>query len=168
MRVCSVLRCVCVMRIYSSIAKDLKFCWSIQVTWKQRSYSLAEQHQSWQIFHLLSFFIPVGAGGFTLKQIIVLFWVIIYSYLRKVFKIGVLKNLLQFTGKHLRQSFLLITQYFLIRDTDIDVFLRILRNCQEHYIYSHLVTPASVFLNAAVISLVLISQIGFSNHLAHS
>ena len=109
MEVCSVLRRVYVMRIYSSIAKDLKFDWSIQVTWKQRAYSLVQQHESWQIFQLLSFLIPVGAGGL-LKQIIVLFWVIIYSYLQKVFKIGVLKNLSQFTGKHLCRSLFLISR----------------------------------------------------------
>ena len=86
MEVCSVLRRVYVMRIYSSIAKDLKFDWSIQVTWKQRAYSLVQQHESWQIFQLLSFLSPVGAGGL-LEQIIVLFWVIMYSYLQKVLKI---------------------------------------------------------------------------------
>ena len=34
---CLVLRRVYVGRIYSSIAKDLKFDWPIQVTWKQRA-----------------------------------------------------------------------------------------------------------------------------------
>ena len=60
---CSVFRRVHVRRIYSLIAKDLKFDWSIQVTWKRRVYSLVQQHESWQILQLLSFLIPVGAGG---------------------------------------------------------------------------------------------------------
>ena len=60
---CSVFWQVYVRRIYSSIAKDLKFDWSIQVTWKRRVYSLVQQHESWQILQLLSFLIPVGAGG---------------------------------------------------------------------------------------------------------
>ena len=74
-KVCLVLRRVYVMRICSSITKDLKFDWPIQVTWKQRAYSLVQQHERWQIFQLLSFLIPVGAGGL-LKQIIALLWVI--------------------------------------------------------------------------------------------
>ena len=106
---CSVLRRVYVRRIYSLITKYFKFDWSIQVAWEQRAYSLVQQHESWQIFQLLSFLIPVGAGGL-LKQIIVLFWVIIYSYLQKVFKKGVLKNLSEFTGKHLCRSLFLIIQ----------------------------------------------------------
>ena len=60
---CSVLRRVCVRRIYSSIAKDLKFDWLIQVMWKRRVYSLVKQHESWQILQLLPFLISVGAGG---------------------------------------------------------------------------------------------------------
>ena len=49
------------------IAKDSKFDWSIQVTWKRRvigrAYSLAQQHESCQILQLLSFLNSVGAGG---------------------------------------------------------------------------------------------------------
>ena len=60
---CLVLRSLHVRRIYNLIAKNLKFDWSIQVTWKQRAYSLVQQHESWQILQLLSFLIPVGAGG---------------------------------------------------------------------------------------------------------
>ena len=106
MEVCSVLRHLYVKRIYSSTAKDLKFDWSVQVTWKHRAYSQVQQHESWQIFQLLSFLIPVGAGGLS-KQIIVSFWVIIYSYLQKDFKIAVLKNLSQFTGKQLCREFVI-------------------------------------------------------------
>ena len=47
---------------------------------------------------------------FTKQIIIVLLWVIIYSYFQKFFKIGVLKNFLEFTGKHLCRSFFLISQ----------------------------------------------------------
>ena len=78
-----------VNRSYSSIVKDLKFDWSIHVTWKRRAYnSLVQQHESWQILQLLSFLIPVGAGS--LFSFIVLFWVIFYSYLQTFFKIDVL------------------------------------------------------------------------------
>ena len=87
--------------VQSSIAKDSKFNWSIQVMWKQKAYWLVQQHKSWQILQLLSFLIPVGTGG-------LLFWVIIYSYLQKFFKIGVVKNFSLITGKHLWRSFFLI------------------------------------------------------------
>ena len=135
MEVCSVLRCVCEKRIHSSIAKDLKFDWSVQVTWKQRAYSLVQQHKSWQILQLLSFLITVGAGGlFSGNRL----FIILSHYLQllaEVLQNGVLKNLSQFTGKHLFRSFFLISQYFLIRVFDIDAFLWILRNCQENHFY---------------------------------
>ena len=49
--ICSVLRRVDVGKIYSLIAQNLKFDWSIQITWKPKAsdkhkYSLAQQHQS--------------------------------------------------------------------------------------------------------------------------
>ena len=47
----SVLRHIDVGRIYSSIARNLNFDWSIQVMWKRRATEL------------LSFLIPVGAGS---------------------------------------------------------------------------------------------------------
>ena len=68
MEVCSMLRHVYVRRTYSSIAKDLKFDWSIQVTWKQRAYSLVQQHESWQILQLFSFLIPAREGGLFLRN----------------------------------------------------------------------------------------------------
>ena len=60
---CLVLRRAYVRRIYSLTAKDLKFDWSIQVTWRRTAYSLVQQHENWQILQLLSFLIPVRAGG---------------------------------------------------------------------------------------------------------
>ena len=89
-------------RIYSSIAIDLKFDWSIQATWKRRALV------NWI---RLSIFAGTAARKLTntpavifsylcrstwfifTKQIIVLFWVIICSYLQRFFKIGVLKTL---------------------------------------------------------------------------
>ena len=47
----SVLRHIDVERIYSSIARNLNFDWSMQVMWKRRATEL------------LSFLIPVGAGS---------------------------------------------------------------------------------------------------------
>ena len=97
-----VLRRVNVGRIYSSIAKDLKFNWLIQVTWKGRALVNSIR---------LGIFAGVAARKLTntpavifsdpsrsrwfifTKQIIVLLWVIIYSYLQGSFKIGVLKTL---------------------------------------------------------------------------
>ena len=54
----------------------------------------------------------------------------------KFLQIRCLKNFAQFTGKYLCRSLFLINQQpatFLIRDSDLDVFLKILGNFQEHY-----------------------------------
>ena len=98
---CLVLRRVNVGRIYSSIAKDLKFDWSIPDTWKLRE--LVNKI-------CLSMFPGIAAGKLTntpavifscqyrsrwfifAKQIIVLIWVIIYRYLQSFCKIDVLKT----------------------------------------------------------------------------
>ena len=153
------LRRVHVMRIYSSITKDLKFDSSIQVTWKQRTYSQVQQHESWRMFQLLSFLLTVMAGG--LLKLNVLFWVNIYSYLQTVFKEGLFKNLSQFAGKYPCLSLLLISQqYFLIRDPGIYALLRILRTVKSTIFTDHLGSTASVVLNISVISHVLISHVG--------
>ena len=60
---CSMFRRIYVRRIYSLNAKDLKFDWSIQITGRQRTYSLVQQHESWQLLQLLSFLISVGADA---------------------------------------------------------------------------------------------------------
>ena len=99
---CLVLRPVNVERIYGSIPKDLKFDWSIQFTWKRRALVN---------YVCLSIFSGVAARKLTntpavifsylcrnrwfifTKQVIVLLWVIVYSYLQRFFKTGVLKML---------------------------------------------------------------------------
>ena len=61
-----------------------------------------------------------------------------YSYLQKFLKIGVLKTFAQFAGKYMCLSLFLISPLratFLIRDSDIDTFLGISGNCQEHHFY---------------------------------
>ena len=76
------------------------------------------------------------------EQINVLFPVIFYSYLQSFLKIG--RHFTQSTGKQLCRSVFLMSQQaatFLIKNSDIDAFLWMLRNCQEH-----LDTPDSVFM----------------------
>ena len=55
---CSVLRRVYIRRIYSLIAKDLKFDWSIQVTRKRRVYwnsnTKVDKYSSYYLFLSLS------------------------------------------------------------------------------------------------------------------
>ena len=91
---CLVLWRVYVKRIYSSIAKDLKFDWSIQVTLKRKSVFAGTATRKLTNTPVVIFSFPWRGTWFIfMKQIIiVLFWVIIYSYLQKFLKIGVLKN----------------------------------------------------------------------------
>ena len=58
--------------------------------------------------------------------------------LAKVLQNMCLKNFAQFAGKYLGRSLFLISQQpatFSMRDSDLDAFLRILGNCQEHHFY---------------------------------
>ena len=58
--------------------------------------------------------------------------------LAKVLQYRCLKNFAQFAGKYLCRSLFLISQQpasFLIRDSDLDAFLGICGNCQEHHFY---------------------------------
>ena len=58
--------------------------------------------------------------------------------LAKVLQNMCLKNFAQFAGKYLCWSLFLISQQpatFSMRDSDLDAFLRILGNCQEHHFY---------------------------------
>ena len=85
---CSVLRRVYVGRIYSSIAKILKFDWSMQVTWKRRvivnQISLSKRFlfehirlynkRIWPILQLLSFLVPVGASGLFSRSRLLLYY----------------------------------------------------------------------------------------------
>ena len=129
MKVYAVLRRVYVMRIYCSMSKDLKFDWSIQVTWKQRAYSLVQQHESWQIFQLLSFLVPVVAGGL-LKQIIVLFWITIVKIsvlkTRHNSEEFVFKQPIIFFNKRLRHRCLLVNFVKLSRTRFIKTILGVL------------------------------------------
>ena len=79
-------------------------------------------------------FLPCQSRWFiSTKQIIILFWVIIYSYLQSFFKIGVLKTLYTMHRKTtVSESLFNHLVSFLIKDSDIDAFLWILQNCQEH------------------------------------
>ena len=129
---CSVLRRVYVRRIYSSIAKDLKSDWSIQVTWKQRGIC---QHSSTKADKYSSCYLFLSLLGQVVYFHKTDYYCIILS---QFFKIGVLKNFPEFTGKHLCRSFSLISHQpgaFSIRESDIDALFWILRNCQEHHFY---------------------------------
>ena len=106
---CSVVRRVYVGKIYSSPAKILKFDWSMHVTWKRRaivrqirlSKRFSFEHIHWYRKRKLTntpaviFSWPCWDRWFifTKQTITVLFWVIIYSYWQKFFKIGVFKTL---------------------------------------------------------------------------
>ena len=107
---CSVLWRIYVGRIYSSITKILKLDWPIEVTWKRweivnqiclRKQSSFEHirwtDSKWKMRNTpaVTFSCPWRWWWFIFpwQIIIVLFWVIIYSYLQKLFKIGVLRTL---------------------------------------------------------------------------
>ena len=61
---------------------------------------------------------------------------IIYSYLERYFKIGVLKTLYTVHRKTTVSEFVFNeTATFLIKESEIDAFLWILRNCQKHQFY---------------------------------
>ena len=130
---CLVLRRVNVGRICSSIAKDLKFDCSIQVTWKQRvmvnkirsSIVAGTATQKLTNTPAAIFSYPCQSRWFIFqKQIIVLFWVIICGYLQRFFKIRVPGTL-----KTIHRKTTVSESYFLMKDSDIDVLLWILRSC---------------------------------------
>ena len=127
-----VLRRVNVGRIYSLIAKYLKFDWSIQGVGKLDSFehirwcssAKAEKYSSCYLFW------PCRSRWFIFpKQMIVLFWVMIYSYRPRSFKKGVLKTLYTIHRKAtVSESLFNESATFLIKDSEIDTFLWILRN----------------------------------------
>ena len=170
---CSVLGGVYVGRIYSSNAKDLKFDWSIQVTWKRRAYLLVHQHEGWQIIIAVIFSYPCWCSWFifTKQIIIVLFWVIIYSYLQKFFKIGVLKELCTIRRKtlvlesHFNQP---VSCYFSNKRLRHRSFLvNFAKLSKTPFLQNTLGLLLLYLLNISAISqnLTLISESGFSNHL---
>ena len=115
--ICSVLRRVYVGIIYSLISKILKFDWLMQATWKWRAFvnqirlskrfvnrfiwandsrfsifagtaNESDKYSSWYLFLSL-----LGQVVYFHEDYYFTIWVIIYSYLHKFFKIGVLKTL---------------------------------------------------------------------------
>ena len=63
---------------------------------------------------------------------------IIYSYLQRSFKIGVLRTFYTVHGKITVSEFLINEPAtLLIKDSDLDAFLLILQNCQEHQFYKN-------------------------------
>ena len=89
-------------RIYGSVAKDLKFDWSMQVTWKRRvlvnlicmSIFPCIAARKLTIIPAVIFSYSCRSRWFIFtKQIVVLIWATNYSYLQRLFKTGVLKML---------------------------------------------------------------------------
>ena len=88
-------------------------------------------------YSALSFLTTVRASGLFLRS-----RALLHNF-QSLFTLEVLqsrclKNLAQFPCKYLCRSLFLISQLpatFIIRDSNIDVFLWTLRNCQEHHFY---------------------------------
>ena len=94
-----VLRRVNVGRILSSIAKDLKLDWSIQVTWKRRvlvnkfHLSMSADIAVQKLISCTNAPAVIFPGRWFIFRNRLSYWVIIYSYLQRFFKVGVLKTL---------------------------------------------------------------------------
>ena len=120
---CSVIRRVYVGRIYSSIAKDSQFDWSIQVTWKRGvignqirlSKRFSFEHIRWysntKAVKYSSCYLFLSASG----QVVYFhepdYYCIIWSHYlyAEVLQNRCLKIFAQFAGKHLCQSLFLIS-----------------------------------------------------------
>ena len=148
--VCLVLRRVYVARIYSLIAKILKFDWSMKVTWTWRvivnqirlSKRFSFEHICWKLQQTKADKYSGYYLFFSLSRQLVYFheadyYCTILSHYLQLLENRCLKNFAPFAGKYLCRSFFLINQpaTFLIRDSDLDPFLGILGNCQEHHFY---------------------------------
>ena len=119
---CLVLQRVYVRRIYSLIAKKFKFVCKNRsreneerlVNQQTIPLSIFAGTATWKLTNtravIFSYFCRSRWFIFTKQIIIVLFWVIIYSYLQKFFKVGALKSFAKFTWKHLCWSLFLISQ----------------------------------------------------------
>ena len=152
------------MGIFSSIAEDLKFDWSIQVTWKQRADSLVQQHKSWQILQLLPFLITVGAGSLFLRNRLLLYYfeslftANIFTVHRKTPVLEFLFNqpvACYFFNKRVRHRCFLVN-FVKLSGTP---FLQITLGLLLLYLLKISVTSQN---------LVLISQSGFPKYLRHS
>ena len=154
---------VYVGRIYSSIAKSLKFDWLMQVTWKRRAfvnqirfskrlckpdsfvqmspvlrYSMVRQTKSGKYSSSYLFLSLSGQVVYFHEDYYCTNFSHYLQILAKVLQNMCLKNFAQFAGKYLGRSLFLISQQpatFSMRDSDLDAFLRILGNCQEHHFY---------------------------------
>ena len=124
---CLVLRCINVGRTYSSLAKDLKFDWSLQITWKQRAL--------------------VNRSFIFIKQFIVLIWVIFTATCRGSSKYQFLKHFTQSRAEQLCQSLFKSTCYFLNKRLWHRRFLvDIAKLSRTPFLQEHLETPDSVFM----------------------
>ena len=110
----SILLRVYVRRIFSSNSQNLKFDHSTPVTWKRRATGKPDLFEQAQIFAGTATLKLTNTPAFNFFSLldetinIVLFRVI-YSSLKKFFKISVLKNLAKFTGNHQCGSLFLIS-----------------------------------------------------------
>ena len=123
---CSVLRRVYVGKIYCSIAKTLKFKLVNAGHVKARGGCKSDSFE-----HILWY------SKRKLTNIPDYYCTILNHYLQllaKVLQIRWLKNFAQLAGKYLCRS-LFQSATSLLRDSDQDVFLGILGNCQEHHFY---------------------------------
>ena len=146
-------------RIYSSITNNLKFDWSIQVTWKQRVlinqirlniFAGITARKLKNIPAVTSSY-PCRSKCFIFtKQIIVLFRAIIYSYLQRFFKIGVLKTLYTIYTKTTESEPLFnqpVVCYFFNKRLQHRCFLMdILKLSRTPFLQEHFDTPDSVFM----------------------
>ena len=131
----SVLWRVYVGRIYSSIAKTLTFdCLTIPVL----GHSMVRQTKAGK-YSSSYFFLSLSGQVVYFHED---YYCTIFSHylklLAKVLQNRCLKNFAQFAGKYLYRRLFLISQQpatFSMRDSDLDAFLRILENCQEHHFY---------------------------------
>ena len=92
--VCSVLRPVDKRRLYGFFTQNLKFDWSIQITWKRKAAGKSDLFEEAQIFDgttipkltntaAVIFSYPLGADGL---------FSLVSSHSKKMLKIDVLKN----------------------------------------------------------------------------
>ena len=155
---CSVLQRVYVGRIYSSIAQNLKFDWSVQVTWRGGAAVKSDLTEQAQIFvgtvtakltnspHVV-FSYPCQCRRFI--------WVI-YSHSLKFFKIGVFKIFAKFTEKHLCWCLFSISLQlatFLIRDSTQVLSCELCEIVKNSILTEPFRTPAFAFVEKSFMKL---------------
>ena len=153
---CLVLLQVYAGRTYNSIAKDLQFDWSIQVTWKQRVIGRSDFFEETIHFSIFAgratrkltntpaviFSYTFRGRWFIFTNQFLLYYIEqIESLFTATFRSSSKQVLLKFCTIHLKTPQLeyLFNQpepaTYLIRDSDTDAFLWILWNHQEHHFY---------------------------------